>query len=57
MRMLLNTSGLAGGVYTVNDTLVSYVDMDMRPLLFSKRAFEGKDYSIEVQSFNYAERV
>jgi hypothetical protein len=55
MRMLLNTSGLTGGVYTVNDTLVSYVDMDMRPLLFSKRAFEGKDYSIEVQSFNYAE--
>ena len=54
LRMLLNTTGLAGSVYTVNDTLVSYIDMDMRPLLFTKNAFEGKDYSKEVQSFSYA---
>ena len=55
IRMLLNTSGLAGSFYTVNDTLVSYVDMDLRPLLFTKNAFEGKDYSREVQSFSYVE--
>lgn len=55
IRMLLNTSGLAGSVYTVNDTLVSYVDMDLRPLLFTKNAFEGKDHSREVQSFSYVE--
>lgn len=55
IHMLLNTSGLIGSVYTVNDTLVSYLDMDLRPLLFSKNAFEGKDYSREVQSFSYVE--
>lgn len=51
--MLLNTSGLAGNVYSVNDTLTSYVDMDMRPLLFAKEAFEGKDYTVERQSYSY----
>lgn len=52
-RMLLNTTGLAGSIYTVNDTLISYMDMDLRPLLFTKNAFEGKDYSQEIQSFTY----
>ncbi|OPZ31636.1 MAG: hypothetical protein BWZ00_00489 [Bacteroidetes bacterium ADurb.BinA174] len=53
-RMLLNTTGVAGSLYTVNDTLVSYIDMDLRPLLFTKNAFEGKDYSQEIQSFTYS---
>lgn len=53
IRMLLNTSGLVGSFYTVNDTLVSYIDMNLRPLLFTKNAFEGKDYSKEVQAFSY----
>ncbi len=47
MVMLLNTSGLAGNIYTVNDTLTSFIDKDLRPLLFTKEAFEGKDYSVE----------
>lgn len=55
LRMLLNTTGLTGSFYTVNDTLVSYIDMDLRPLLFTKNAFEGKDYSKEVQSFSYSD--
>jgi hypothetical protein len=53
--MMLNTSGLAGNLYTVNDTLTSYIDHDIRPLLFTKEAFEGKDYSVERQSFTYKE--
>ncbi len=53
IRMQLNTSGIVGSFYSVNDTLVSYIDMDMRPLLFSKNAHEGKDYSREVQTFAY----
>lgn len=53
MVMQLNTSGLAGSIYTVNDTLTSYVDKDLRPLLFTKEAFEGKDYSVERQSYSY----
>lgn len=55
LRMQLNTTGLTGSFYTVNDTLVSYIDMDLRPLLFTKNAFEGKDYSKEVQSFSYSD--
>lgn len=51
--MMLNTSGLAGNLYTVNDTLSSYIDMSLRPLLFTKEAFEGKDYSVERQTFTY----
>jgi hypothetical protein len=52
--MMLNTSGLAGNLYTVNDTLTSYIDMYLRPLLFTKEAFEGKDYSVERQTFTYS---
>lgn len=55
IRMMLNTSGIVGSFYTVNDTLVSYIDMNLRPLLFTKNAFEGKDYSKEVQSFKYSD--
>ncbi len=55
IRMQLNTSGIVGSFYSVNDTLVSYVDMDLRPLLFTKNAHEGKDYSREVQTFTYSE--
>lgn len=51
--MMLNTSGLAGALYTVQDTLTSYVDLDLRPLLFTKEALEGKDYSVERQSYTY----
>ena len=51
--MLLNTSGLAGNIYSVSDTLTSYIDKDMRPLLFTKEAHEGGDYSIERQSYTY----
>lgn len=53
MVMLFNTSGLAGNLYTVNDTLTSFIDKDLRPLLFTKEAFEGKDYSVERQSYTY----
>lgn len=51
--MMLNTSGLAGNLYTVNDTLTSYIDMQLRPLLFTKEASEGKDYSVERQVYTY----
>lgn len=51
--MQLNTTGLAGNIYTVNDTLTSFIDMNLRPLLFTKEAFEGKDYSVERQSYTY----
>ncbi len=55
IRMQLNTSGIVSSIYSVNDTLVSYIDMDMRPLLFTKNAHEGKDYSKEIQTFTYSD--
>lgn len=51
--MLLKTTGLAGNIYSVNDTLTSYIDKEMRPLLFTKEAHEGGDHSIERQSYTY----
>jgi|SRR5690554_3577183 hypothetical protein len=51
--MTLNTSGLAGNIYSVNDTLTSFIDMDLRPLLFTKEAAEAKDYSVERQAYTY----
>lgn len=51
--MMLNTTGLANNLYSVNDTLTSYVDKNMRPLLFTKEAHEGGDHSVERQSFTY----
>lgn len=56
IRMQMNTSGIVGSFYSVNDTLVSYIDMDLRPLLFTKNAYEGKDYSKEVQTFTYSDK-
>lgn len=53
IRMHLNTSGLVGSFYSVNDTLISYIDMDLRPLMFTKNAHEGKDHSKEIQTFTY----
>ncbi len=52
-EMLMNTSGLVRGFYKVNDTLHSYVDMNLRPLYFSKDAFEGKNYSQDKQIYKY----
>lgn len=52
-HMMLNTTGFARTMYTLNDTLTSYMDMNLRPLLFTKEAFEGKDYSTERQSYSY----
>lgn len=52
-NMQFNTSGVANTFFAVNDTLTSIVDMNLRPLLFTKNAFEGKDYSIERQAYSY----
>lgn len=51
--MQANTSGMVNSMYSVSDTLTGYVDMNMVPLLFTKEAFEGKDYSKERQVYTY----
>jgi hypothetical protein len=53
--MQANTSGMVGSLYTVNDTLTGYVDMNMIPLLFTKEAFEGDEYTKERQVYSYGD--
>jgi hypothetical protein len=51
--MQANTSGIINSIYTVNDTLTGYVDMNMIPLLFTKEASEGDEYTKEQQVYSY----
>src|SRR5690554_7658206 len=39
------TRGLIGNIYSVDDTLTSYMDKDLVPLLFVKGAAEMNDYT------------
>ena len=54
-KLTLNasTGGLINSIYTIEDTLTSYIDKDMVPLLFTKGAAEGKDYTRERQIYKY----
>lgn len=51
--MIFNTEGIANNFYNVDDTLTSYIDKNLRPLIFVKEAVEAKDYSVDRQVFNY----
>lgn len=53
ISLMLNTTGMVGNIYTVQDTLLSYVNKQLQPLLFTKDAFEGNDYSKERQLYTY----
>lgn len=52
-KLQANTTGIADKMFPVNDTLTGYVDMKLVPLLFTKGASEGSEYSSERQSFSY----
>lgn len=54
-KLTLNasTGGLINSIYTIEDTLTSYIDKDLVPLLFIKGAAEGKDYTRERQIYKY----
>lgn len=47
------TRGIIGNIYNVDDTLTSYMDKDLVPLLFVKGATEMKDYTRERQIYKY----
>lgn len=53
MELYATTKGIVGSFFTVNDTLTSYIDKDLVPLLFIKGAEEGKDYTRERQIYSY----
>ena len=53
MTLHASTGGLVGSMFSVNDTLTSYMDKSLVPLLFIKGASEGKDYTRERQIYSY----
>ena len=52
-RLQANSTGIVDKMFPVNDTLTEYVDMKLVPLLFTKGAYEGDEYTSERQSFSY----
>lgn len=53
MTLYASTRGLIGNIFNVDDTLTSYMDKDLVPLLFVKGASEGGDYTRERQIYSY----
>ena len=48
-----STSGLVNSIFSVDDTLTSYMNKDLVPQLFIKGASEGNDYTRERQLYSY----
>ncbi|MFA6359407.1 MAG: DUF3108 domain-containing protein [Dysgonamonadaceae bacterium] len=53
MTLHATTGGLINSIYNVDDTLTGFVDKNIVPLLFTKGATEGKDYTRERQIYKY----
>lgn len=53
MTLHASTGGLVGSLFSVDDTLTSYMDKNLVPQLFIKGAYEGKDYTRERQIYTY----
>ena len=53
MTLHASTGGLISSFFTIDDTLTSYMDKNLVPLLFIKGASEGKDYTRERQIYSY----
>ncbi|WP_165021165.1 MULTISPECIES: DUF3108 domain-containing protein [unclassified Dysgonomonas] len=53
MSLLAESTGAAKSVFTLNDTLSSYMTKDLIPLAFTKDAHEGKEYTKENITYTY----
>ncbi len=53
LTLQASTGGLIGSIYSIEDTLTSYMDKKLVPLLFVKGAVEMKDYTSERQIYKY----
>ncbi|HZJ80845.1 MAG TPA: DUF3108 domain-containing protein [Dysgonamonadaceae bacterium] len=53
MTLHASTRGLIGNIFTVDDTLTSYMDRNLVPQLFIKGATEGGDYTRERHIYTY----
>lgn len=53
MVLRAESTGAASKLYSLNDTLTSYMTKDIVPLAFSKNAHEGGDHTIETIKYSY----
>ncbi len=53
MVLTSNSTGLARKAFALDDTLSCITDEKIRPLAYAKNAHEGKDHTIERQSYSY----
>ncbi|MDR2954213.1 MAG: DUF3108 domain-containing protein [Prevotella sp.] len=53
MALTAKSSGMVNKVFSINDTLASYMTKDLIPLAFHKNAEEGGDHTIENMTYTY----
>lgn len=53
MTMTARSIGLASKIFSLNDTMISYMTKDLRPLVYIKEAHEGGDYTQETITYSY----
>ena len=56
MNLRAKSSGVAKSVFSLSDTLKSYMTKDLVPLAYMKNAHEGGDYTIERATYKYTDR-
>lgn len=53
LTLIGNTKGFVGKVFSLSDTLTSYVTKEIVPLAYTKHAHESGDYTIEKATYSY----
>lgn len=54
MVLRAESTGAVDKLFSLNDTLTSYMSKDLVPLAFSKNALEGGDYTVETIKYSYS---
>ena len=55
MTTIAISSGFASKMFSLNDTITSYMSYDIVPLYFDKKAHEGGDFTDETLTYSYAD--
>lgn len=55
MTMIAISSGFASKMFSLNDTITSYMSYDIVPLFFEKKAHEGGDFTDETLTYSYSD--
>jgi len=54
MSLRARSSGLAKSIFSISDTLTSYMSKDLVPLAYSKDAHESDDHTVERATYSYS---